>query len=62
MSDDRKPFEMSDRSRLREMLDDVRAWRRDGWRMSKNGMDITDQWIADQLSRARRLWRAIIAQ
>jgi hypothetical protein len=53
---------MDDRGILRQMLDDVRFWRTNNWRMSENGTDVTDSWIADKLSRARHLWRVITAR
>jgi hypothetical protein len=44
-----------------QMLDDIRRWRADGWRLRKDDEDITDKWLAYQRRRADDLARIILA-
>jgi hypothetical protein len=44
------------------MLDSMRWQRRPGRRSFHNGDDVTDATVSDRLSRARHLWRCIVAR
>jgi hypothetical protein len=44
-----------------QMLDDIRRWRANGWRLRKDDEDMTDKWLAYQRRRADDLARIILA-
>jgi hypothetical protein len=44
-----------------QMLDDIKFWRENGWRLRKNDEDITEKWLADQQRRADNLGWIIAA-
>jgi hypothetical protein len=53
---------LDDYRKLRtRMLDDIRRWRANGWRLRKDDEDITEQWLAYQRRRADDLARIILA-
>jgi hypothetical protein len=44
-----------------QMLDDIRHWRENGWKLRHNNQDITEQWLTDQKRRADNLSNVIAA-
>lgn len=38
-----------------QMLDDIKAWRKGGWRLVRDDEDITERWLQEQQARADKL-------
>jgi hypothetical protein len=44
-----------------QILDDIRVWRTAKMRMTKNGADVTEEWLAEMQRRADDLAKVIAA-